>query len=92
LVSETGIPFHIQRSFKMKKLIAVLMLASFAGVALPVAAQAPATPAPAATAPAAADKPAKSSKKQSGHPAASHPGKAGPPAFLFWRGYNRGNA
>jgi len=63
-VSVTGIPFHIQRSFKMKKLIAVLMLASFAGVALPVAAQTPATPAPAATAPAAADKPAKSSKKQ----------------------------
>jgi len=64
LVSVTGIPFHIQRSFKMKKLIAVLMLASFAGVALPVAAQTPATPAPAADKAAPMDKPAKSSKKQ----------------------------
>src|SRR5262249_29728412 len=49
----------------MKKLIAVLMLASFAGAALPVAAQTPSTPAPAATAPAASDKPMKSDKKHS---------------------------
>jgi hypothetical protein len=49
----------------MKKLIAVLMIASFAGMALPVAAQTSGTPAPAATAPAASSKPAKSEKKQS---------------------------
>jgi ribosomal protein L12E/L44/L45/RPP1/RPP2 len=47
----------------MKKLIAVLMVASFAGVALPVAAQTSGTPAPAASTPAASDKPAKSDKK-----------------------------
>jgi len=46
----------------MKKLIAVLMVASFAGAALPAVAQ-NTTPAPAASTPAASDKPAKSEKK-----------------------------
>ncbi|HET7766451.1 MAG TPA: hypothetical protein VFK92_15310 [Burkholderiales bacterium] len=49
----------------MKKLIAVLMVASFAGAALPVLAQTSTSPAPSANAPAASDKPAKHSKKQS---------------------------
>ena len=49
----------------MKKLIAVLMIASFAGAALPAVAQTSTTPAPSANAPAASDKPAKSHKKQS---------------------------
>ena len=44
----------------MKKLIAVLMIASFAGAALPAAAQSSTTPAPAATTPAAPATPAKS--------------------------------
>jgi hypothetical protein len=46
----------------MKKLIAVLMVASFAGAALPVVAQTPTTPAPGASTPSA---PADS--KKSGH-------------------------
>jgi hypothetical protein len=63
----------------MKKLIAVLMLASFAGVALPASAQAP-TPAPAATTPAAPAKPAKSEKKQNKKHKKENKGKTEPKA------------
>jgi hypothetical protein len=62
----------------MKKLIAILMVASFAGAALPVAAQTSGTPAPAATAPAASDKPAKSHKKQSKKHKKENKGKTEP--------------
>ena len=62
----------------MKKLIAVLMLASFAGAALPVAAQTSGTPAPAVTAPAASDKPAKSEKKHSKKHKKENKGKTEP--------------
>jgi len=62
----------------MKKLIAVLTLASFAGAALPVVAQTPSTPAPAATTPAASDKPAKSSKKQNKKHKKENKGKTEP--------------
>jgi len=62
----------------MKKLIAVLMLASFAGAALPVAAQTSGTPAPAATAPAPSGKPAKSEKKHSKKQKKEHKAKTEP--------------
>ena len=44
----------------MKKLIAILTVATFAGAALPASAQTSTTPAPAATTPAAPATPAKS--------------------------------
>jgi ribosomal protein L12E/L44/L45/RPP1/RPP2 len=59
-VSLKGILFTSKES-QMKKLIAILMVASFAGVALPASAQTPTTPAPAASTPAA---PASSKKTE----------------------------
>ena len=56
--------------YNMKKLIAVLMVATFAGAALPVSAQTSTTPAPAATTPAA---PATSKKSEHKRQNKKHP-------------------
>jgi ribosomal protein L12E/L44/L45/RPP1/RPP2 len=62
----------------MKKLIAALMVVSFAGAALPASAQMSSTPAPAASTPATPATPAKSEKKHSKKHKKENKGKTEP--------------